>query len=188
MKKIVLSLCICSLIIFSTLGCSSIDHFALKRPIMPQSTLGIIVHPRTMDTEYAILIQFMKAGYRVKALNTISNADLFPGARNISAGLGKISFEKFYEMAMMRDVRLEIALRNDLELLKKSLGLDYLIFLENGVGMYYAAAIDLATYDVIYIHRYSGDMTSLDTINTFILTMSGGPKTTGSTSDTKPEK
>ncbi len=174
-------------------GCASKKPVrALKRNISPNSQIAVIVdHPNNIKN--VILSRFMERNYRVKAINA-SDLYTLKDVYDISdfkklayksdmapEGEGKgdlLSFEKSYDnLYKLHVYNYELNKAESIAEMRSKYNVQYLVLLDlkDWQKVSWARAIDLSSYEVIWVENYPAayDDSLEDIIDHFITSMSG---------------
>jgi hypothetical protein len=156
------------------LSCSSSQkendkNYYIKEKISGRSTLAIVVQKEN-SFENAILLEFLNAGYKVKAINANefnSPDDLYDDAS--LAELDEVPFTKASAIAsQLNFYKHEVSKIEAIKRLEKN-GIDYIVLIEltewkNGYS--WVRAIDTAEQELIYLHNFK--LGKNDTVQTVI--------------------
>ncbi len=196
MKKVysILITCVAVILLFGFIaGCASKKPVrALKRSVSPNSQIAVIVdHPNNIKN--VILSRFLERNYRVKAINAsdlyslkdvydISDfkklsykSDMTPEGE----GQGNLlSFEKSYDnLYKLHVYNYELNKAESIAEMRSKYNIQYLVLLDlkDWQKVSWARAIDLSSYEVIWVENYPAgyDDSLEDVIDHFITSMSG---------------
>ena len=155
MSKVMVS--VIMFVLIAAASCSSVNKKSMSGQFKNNAAVGIMISPRSLFVELLSIRKFIKAGYRVKALNIIKATRLYPGLAAIFMRSGNLgaSIKHLHKMALMSELNRDIAQQKELGQLKTELGIDYLVYITHSVNTFNALAIDLEKREIIYSHTFS---------------------------------
>lgn len=173
---------------------SSEDYYYLKKPIPAKSKVAVFIQGNN-QIKNAVFIEFMQAGYQVKAVNAsdfYTNKEVFDikdfqrvaYIANIKANSTQNTatlFDKmFNNLYKLHIYNFENSKAEIIRTMRNEWKIDYIILLSmNGWqnGYSWARAIDLETMDLIYVHNYPAEKSDSyqSIIRKMIKTIQGSP-------------
>ncbi len=160
------------LVVFGLGSCkSSEDYYYLKKPIEAKSKIAVFIKGDN-QVKNAVFIEFMQAGYEVKAVNAsdfYTTKDVFDikdfqrvaYIANIKANSTQNTatlFDKMFDNVYKLHIyNFENSKAEIIRTMQKEWGVDYIILLSMegwDKGYSWARAIDLTTMDLVYVHNY----------------------------------